>query len=61
MVYRLHDAIAYQMRSFRYRYSGENEGLTALFATIISKQQEKENNAEIMHSHFSECNHTPEL
>ena len=49
------------MRSLRYRYSGENEGLTALFATIISKQQEKENNAEIMHSHFSECNHTPEL
>ena len=56
-VYRLHNATAYQM-SLRYRYRGENGGLAALFATIISqKYQEKEKYAVIMHSHFSEFNH----
>ena len=39
-VYRLHDDIAYQM-SLRYRYWGENEGLVALFATIISLHTKK--------------------
>ena len=44
--------------SLRYKYRGENEGLAASFATIysISKYQEKENCAVIVHSHFSEFN-----
>ena len=43
----------------RYRYRGENGGLAALFATIISLNtlQENEKYAVIMHSHFSEFNH----
>ena len=40
-VYRLQDTTAYQMRSLRYRYKGKNEGLTALFATIISLNTKK--------------------
>ena len=43
--------------SLRYKYRGENGGLAALFATIISKYQEKEKYAVIMHSHFLEFNH----
>ena len=39
-VYRLLNAIAYQM-SLRYRHWGENEGLAALFATIISLNTKK--------------------
>ena len=39
-VYRLHNATAYQM-SLRYRYRGENGGLAALFATIISLNTKK--------------------
>ena len=35
VVYRLHNTTAYQM-SLRYRYRGENGGLAALFATVIS-------------------------
>ena len=40
VVYRLHNAIAYQM-SLRYRYRGEKEGLAALFATIVSLNTKK--------------------
>ena len=44
--------------SLRYRYRGENEGLTALFATITSLNTKgKENNAKIVHSHFPEFHH----
>ena len=39
-VYRLHNAIAYQM-SLRYRYRSENEGLAALSATIVSLNNKK--------------------
>ena len=39
-VYWLHNAIAYQM-SLRYRYRGENEGLAALFSTIVSLNTKK--------------------
>ena len=47
--------------SLRYRYRGENESLAALFATIVlSKYQEKETYAVIMHSHFSEFNDNAE-
>ena len=43
--------------SLRYKYRDENGGLAALFATIISKYQEKKKYAVIMHSHFLEFNH----
>ena len=39
-VYRLRNATAYQM-SLRYRYRGENGGLAALFATVISLNTKK--------------------
>ena len=47
--------------SLPYRYRGENEGLAALFATIISVNTKKRKNyAVIMHSHFSEFNDNAE-
>ena len=40
VVYRLHNATAYQML-LRYRYRGENGGLAALFESIISLNTKK--------------------